>query len=322
MPWSELLELVGPYYPKGTRGRPPIGLERMLRVYFLQQCNSVSDAGVEDAITDSQALQAFAGIARPREVVPDATTVFQFRYRAEDHGLTKNLYEAINGQLSAAGLLMREGTIAEATIIAAPPLVKNEAKARDPDMLQSRRRTQWSFRMKAQIGVDTESGEVHALARTAVNVGDATQTEPLLLHAEQKDVILDSGYVSVGKREALKDLEVIWVHRLERQSQCGLGSESVGVVAAPTGIPDSKQGLQRRAALPHCEKSVPPTEGALLGLGQEHGATANAVFPGQPDVCQAAIIGTRWTSCVLKRTKGQKLSTEKAGEPQQLQLNG
>ncbi len=134
MPWAELLAVVEPHYPKGKRGRPPIGLERMLRVYFVQQWNNLSDEGVEDAITDSQALRAFVGIDLSREAAPDATTVLQFRHLLEQHGLTKKLLEAVNAGLSAAGLLMREGTIADATIIAAPPSVKNEAKARDPDM--------------------------------------------------------------------------------------------------------------------------------------------------------------------------------------------
>ncbi len=120
MPSAELLAVVEPHYPKGARGRPPIGLARMLRVYFVQQWNGLSDEGVEDAITDSQALRTFVGIDLSREAVPDATTVLQFRHLLEKHDLTKKLFEAVNGKLSAAGLMMREGTIADATIIAAP----------------------------------------------------------------------------------------------------------------------------------------------------------------------------------------------------------
>jgi IS5 family transposase len=135
-----------------------VGLERMLRVYLVQQWYGLSDEGVEDAITDSQALRAFVRIDLSRESAPDATTLLQFRHLLEKHELTKKLFEAINGKLSAAGLMMREGTIADATIIAAPPSVKNEAKARDPEMHQTKKGNQWYFGMKAHIGVDAESG--------------------------------------------------------------------------------------------------------------------------------------------------------------------
>jgi IS5 family transposase len=209
MPWAELFAVVEPHYPKGKRGRPPVGLERMLRVYFVQQWNGLSDEGVEDAITDSQALRAFVGIDLSREAAPDATTVLQFRHLLEQHELTKKLFEAVNAGLSAAGLMMREGTIADATIIAAPPSVKNEANARDPDMHQTRKGNQWYFGMKAHIGVDAESGLVHTVVGTAANEADVTQTEHLL-HGEEKDGFLDAGYVGADKREELKDRDVNW----------------------------------------------------------------------------------------------------------------
>ena len=207
MPWAELFAVVEPHYPKGKRGRPPVGLERMLRVYFVQQWNGLSDEGVEDAITDSQALRAFVGIDLSREAAPDATTVLQFRHLLEQHGLTKKLFEAVNTALTAAGLMMREGTIADATIIAAPPSVKNEANARDPEMHQTKKGNQWYFGMKAHIGVDAESGLVHTVVGTAANEADVTQTEHLL-HGEEKDVFLDAGYIGADKREELKDPDV------------------------------------------------------------------------------------------------------------------
>ena len=215
MPWAELLAVVEPHYPKGKRGRPPIGLERMLRVYFVQQWNNLSDEGVEDAITDSQALRAFVGIDLSREAAPDATTVLQFRHLLEQHGLTKKLLEAVNAGLSAAGLLMREGTIADATIIAAPPSVKNEAKARDPDMHQTKKGNQWYFGMKAHIGVDAESGLVHTVVGTAANEADVAQTEHLL-HGDEKEVFLDAGYVGAEKREALKERDINWQIAMKR----------------------------------------------------------------------------------------------------------
>jgi IS5 family transposase len=195
MPWAEVFAVVEPHYPKGERGRPPVGLERMLRMYFVQQWNGFSDEGVEDAITDSQALQKFVGIDLSREAAPDATTVLQFRHLLEQHGLTKKLFDVVNGTLGAAGLMMREGTIVDATIIAAPPSVKNKANARDPDMHQTKKGNQWYFGMKAHIGVDAESGLVHTVVGTAANEADVTQTEHLL-HGEEKDVFLDAGQSS------------------------------------------------------------------------------------------------------------------------------
>ncbi|MEF8723394.1 MAG: IS5 family transposase [Candidatus Accumulibacter delftensis] len=225
MPWEELFAVVEPHYPKGKRGRPPIGLERMLRVYFVQQWNGLSDEGVEDAITDSQALRAFVGIDLSREAAPDATTVLQFRRLLEQHDLTKKLFDAVNAGLSAAGLMMREGTIADATIIAAPPSVKNEANARDPDMHQTKKGNQWHFGMKAHIGVDAESGLVHTVVGTAANEADVTQTEHLL-HGEEKDVFLDAGYVGADKREELKERDVNWEIAMKRGKLKAVSEES------------------------------------------------------------------------------------------------
>ena len=225
MPWEELFAVVEPHYPKGKRGRPPIGLERMLRVYFVQQWNGLSDEGVEDAITDSQALRAFVGIDLSREAAPDATTVLQFRHLLEQHALTKKLIEAVNTALTAAGLMMREGTIADATIIAAPPSVKNEANARDPDMHQTKKGNQWHFGMKAHIGVDAESGLVHTVVGTAANEADVTQTEHLL-HGEEKDVFLDAGYVGADRREELKDRDVNWEIAMKRGKLKAVSEES------------------------------------------------------------------------------------------------
>jgi IS5 family transposase len=225
MPWAELFAVVEPHYPKGERGRPPVGLERMLRMYFVQQWNGFSDEGVEDAITDSQALRAFVGIDLSREAAPDATTVLQFRHLLEQHDLTKKLFEAVNAGLSAAGLMMREGTIADATIIAAPPSVKNEANARDPDMHQTKKGNQWYFGMKAHIGVDAESGLVHTLVGTSANEADVTQTEHLL-HGDEKDVFLDAGYVGADKREELKDRDVNWQIAMKRGKLKAVSEES------------------------------------------------------------------------------------------------
>jgi IS5 family transposase len=215
VPWGELEAAIAPHYPKGRRGRPPVGLARMLRVYFVQQWYGLSDEGVEDAITDSQALRTFVGIDLVREAVPDATTLLQFRRLLEQHDLTRTLLETINAKLSAQGLLMREGTIVDATILAAAPSVKNKDKARDPDMHQTKKGNQWYFGMKAHIGVDAESGLVHSLTGTAANVADVTETGKLL-HGQEQTVFVDAGYIGADKREELKDRAIDWQIAMKR----------------------------------------------------------------------------------------------------------
>ena len=215
VPWSALLEVLEPYYPKGKRGRPPIGLERMLRVYFIQQWYGLSDEGVEDAITDSQALRRFVGIDLSREDAPDATTLLQFRRLLETHRLTEKLFSCINGQLAAQGLLLKEGTIADATILSAPSSTKNREKARDPEMHQTKKGNQYYFGMKAHIGADSQSGLVHTVTGTAAHVADITETDKLL-HGEEQVVFLDAGYTGVEKRAEVKEKKVKWLVAMKR----------------------------------------------------------------------------------------------------------
>ena len=199
IPWAQLLEVVAPHYPKGARGRPPIGLERMLRVYFLQQWYALADEALEDALYDSQALQRFARIELEAEGVPDATTLLKFRRLLETHDLCKGLFTAINADLAARGLLLREGTLVDATLIAAPCSTKNEKRARDPQMHQTKKGNQWHFGMKAHIGADRGSTLVHTVLVTAANVADIAKTSELL-HGEETRVYADAGYTGVEKR--------------------------------------------------------------------------------------------------------------------------
>ena len=215
VPWSALLEVLEPYYPKGKRGRPPIGLERMLRVYFIQQWYGLSDEGVEDAITDSQALRRFVGIDLSREDAPDATTLLQFRRLLETHRLTEKLFSCINGQLAAQGLLLKEGTIADATILSAPSSTKNREKARDPEMHQTKKGNQYYFGMKAHIGADSQSGLVHTVTGTAAHVADITETDKLL-HGEEQVVFLDAGYTGIEQRAEVKEKKVKWLVAMKR----------------------------------------------------------------------------------------------------------
>ena len=147
VPWARLVDRLRPFYPKGERGRPPIGLERMLRLYFMQQWYGLADEALEDALYDSQALRGFAGIDLAVAAVPDATTVMNFRHWLEQHDLTRALFDEIGAMLEERGLLMRQGTIVDATIIAAPPSTKNKKKARDPEMHQTKKGNQWHFGM-------------------------------------------------------------------------------------------------------------------------------------------------------------------------------
>ena len=209
VPWRRLLERLRPLYPKGERGRPPIPLERMLRVYFVQQWYGLADEAVEDAFYDSQALRGFAGIALNRDPIPDATTVLHFRHWLERHDLTKGLFEEVRAMLEERGLLMRQGTIVDATIIAAPPSTKNKQQRRDPEMCQTRKGNQWHFGMKAHIGVDVTSGLVHTVVGTAANEADITQTARLL-HGEEEDVFGDAGYNGADKRPELAGRDVSW----------------------------------------------------------------------------------------------------------------
>jgi len=204
VPWDRLTALIEPVYPSSGRvGRPPIGVVRMLRMYCLQQWYGLADEALEDALYDSQALRDFVGIDLARESVPDATTLLKFRRLLLAHELTKALFEEINAHLTDKGLLMRTGTIVDATIIAAPSSTKNEKRERDPEMHQTKKGNQWHFGMKAHIGVDADSGLVHSVIGTAANVNDVTMAGALL-HGEETTAIGDAGYRGVDKRDEAK----------------------------------------------------------------------------------------------------------------------
>lgn len=207
VPWAALVALIEPHYPKSGRvGRPPIGVQRMLRMYFLQQWYSLSDEGLEDALYDSQAMREFVGIDLAREQVPDATTLLKFRRLLEQHELTKAIFEKVNADLGRRGLLMREGTLVDATIIAAPSSTKNQDRERDPEMHQTKKGNEWHFGMKAHIGADAESGLVHSVHVTAANESDIASTHALL-HGKETSVHADSGYTGVAKREEIVEAQ-------------------------------------------------------------------------------------------------------------------
>ena len=193
VPWSRLEAAIAPSYPSSGRvGRPPIGVPKMLRMYCLQQWYGLADEALEDALYDSQSMRDFVGIDLSRESVPDATTLLKFRRLLLANDLTKTLFDEINAHLAEKGLLMRSGTIVDATIIAAPSSTKNAKGERDPDMHQTKKGNQWHFGMKAHIGVDAESGLVHTVVGTAANVNDVTQAGALL-HGQETSAFGDAG---------------------------------------------------------------------------------------------------------------------------------
>tara|TARA_B100000929_G_C15445007_1_gene399279 strand:+ start:75 stop:1073 length:999 start_codon:yes stop_codon:yes gene_type:complete len=201
VPWQRLIDALSPsYFPNsaGKRGRPPIGLERMLRIYFLQQWYALADEALEDAIYDSQAMRDFIGIDLAIESVPDATTLLRFRHLLEKHALTQRIFEEINASLAEQGLFMREGTIVDATIVAAAPSTKNKAKQRDPEMKQTKKGNQWYFGLKAHIGVDAVTGLTHSVVATSANVADVTMAGHLV-REDDKRVYGDAGYLGVWK---------------------------------------------------------------------------------------------------------------------------
>jgi IS5 family transposase len=201
VPWKDLCRLIEPYYPKAGNGRHPIGLERMLRIYFLQQWFNLSDPAAEEALYDSATMRQFVGVDLGREPAPDETTILNFRHLLEQHELGRAIFERVHVHLEARGVTIANGTIVDATIINAPSSTKNAAKARDPDMHQTKKGQQWYFGMKAHIGVDSGTKLIHAVVATAANVHDATIL-PDLLHGEETRVWGDQAYK--GKTELIR----------------------------------------------------------------------------------------------------------------------
>jgi len=203
IPWKELCEVIEPYYPKPQgAGRKPIGLERMLRIHFLQHWFELSDPGAEEALYDSRAMRLFVGIDLGNEPVPDETTICNFRHLMERNNLGDELFRLVNVYLSENGMKLHRGTIVDATIINAPSSTKNRDKKRDPDMHQTRKGNQWFFGMKAHIGVDSKTKLIHSVAVTPANVHDSQVLEDLL-HGNETREWGDSAYA--GQKQTLNE---------------------------------------------------------------------------------------------------------------------
>lgn len=203
VPWAELVALVSPYLPEGKRGRPPFSPETMLRIHFMQQWFALSDPAMEEALHDVALFREFAGLEAWDERLPDESTILRFRHVLEKHKLAPQILQIVNDLLSAKGLLLKSGTVVDATLIAAPSSTKNASGERDPEMKQSRKGLQWYFGMKAHIGVDAESGLVHTVRGTGGHVNDVVEANNLL-HGQEQDVFADAGYQGAGKRPDAK----------------------------------------------------------------------------------------------------------------------
>lgn len=211
VPWGELVALIAPHAPaRGTKGgRPPFAVETLLRIHFLQQWFNLSDPSMEEALYDMALFREFAGLDMGEENLPDESTILRFRHLLEKHSLSLQILTTVNATLTAKGLLLKSGTVVDATLIAAPSSTKNSSGERDPEMHQTKKGNQWHFGMKAHIGVDADSGLVHTVVGTAANVNDVTQASRLV-HGQEKDVFADAGYQGVAKRKETQGIDANW----------------------------------------------------------------------------------------------------------------
>ena len=203
MPWAEFSALIEPYYPKAGNGRPPVGLERMLRMYFVANWFNLADEACEDALYDVAVFREFCRFDLGRERIPDSTTLLNFRHLLEEHQLGVALFAKVGELLLANGMKLSGGTIVDATLIAAPPSTKNQDKSRDPEMHQTKKGNEWYFGMKLHIGTDSATGLVHSASVTAANVHDSHEV-PNLLHGNETRFYGDSAYRGTEQRARLK----------------------------------------------------------------------------------------------------------------------
>ena len=204
VPWASILALIEPHYPKAGNGTQPMPMERMLRIYFMQQWFNLSDPAMEDALYDSESMRRFAGIELIEDAVPDESTILRFRHLLERHQLTQKIFELVRGLLEQKRLMLKSGTIVDATIIDAPPSTKNEAKSRDPEMKQGKKNSRkWHFGMKAHVGTDL-NGLVHTVVTTHAGASDFSQL-PKLLHGAERELYGDQAYWSELHRIAAKE---------------------------------------------------------------------------------------------------------------------
>lgn len=203
-----MLSLIAPHAPRAKTGRPPFELPTMLRIHFLQQWFGLSDLAMEEALFDAPLFRDFVGLSSV-ERIPDRVSILRFRHLLEEHQLAPQILAVVNATLADKGLMLKSGTVVDATLIAAPSSTKNKDGERDPEMHQTKKGNQWHFGMKAHIGVDADSGLVHTVVGTAANVNDVTQASQLV-HGEEADVFADAGYQGVAKRKEIQGINANW----------------------------------------------------------------------------------------------------------------
>lgn len=217
IPWQRLLAVIEPHYPKASTGRPPHPMERMLRIYFMQQWFNLSDPAMEDALYDSESMRRFAGIDPGADVVPDESTILRFRHLLEQHQLTERMFQQVRQLLEERKLLLKSGTIVDATIIAAPSSTKNATQGRDPEMKQVRKGNQWHFGMKVHVGTDRR-GLVHSLVTGPASQADITRLDELL-HGQEKEIFGDQAYWSEDHRRHCRHAGI--GYRVNRRARPG-----------------------------------------------------------------------------------------------------
>jgi IS5 family transposase len=262
VPWQALSDLIEPFYPKtGSKGgRPPYPLLTMLRIHLMQQWYSLSDPAMEDALIEVPVMRRFAGIDWIGERIPDETTILAFRHLLEKHELGQRIFDTVKAHLKAKGMAMKQGTIIDATLIAAPTSTKNKQGERDPEMHQTKKGNQWYYGMKVHIGVDAASGLIHSVETTAANVHDLTPAAKLL-HGEETVVYADAGYQGIAKLPEMKGKKPL-------KRGCSRGGQSGWLVWAFQPI-EADALLMRRRICRLKEKAVAaPSTGRGPGTGR------------------------------------------------------
>ena len=275
--WQRLLDQIRPYYPKAGRGRAPYEMESMLRVHCVQLFYNLSDPATEDMLYEIESVRRFAGLTLKK--VPEETTILNFRHLLERHGLPPVLFESIKEHLAEAGLMLKEGTIVDASIIPAPASTKNLKRERDPEMKQTSKGNQWHFGMKLHIGVADQSGLVHSLATTSAKVDELSASEQLL-HGQEARIWGDAGYGGIEKREAHEERKVAWHIAMgpSERRRVARGELERLMEACKSSV---------RAKVEHvfflCEADVWLQQGALSQLGKERESAGPAAW-----LCQSA----------------------------------
>ena len=246
IPWPRLLKLIEPCYPKKGKGRPPMPMESMLRIYFLQQWYSLSDPAAEEALYDIESMRRFAQLELVVDALPDETTILNFRRMVEKHRLSEVLFNDINAYLVERGIAVSQGSMVDATIISASGSTRNKDKARDPDMHSTRKNNQYFFGMKIHIGTDVNSNAIHSATVTAANVADITEL-PNLLRVDDKVIFADAGYTSDSYKRGSRALGLSWKVNDKRKVKKNMSSTQKKQNRKNSGV---------RARVEHCFRVV------------------------------------------------------------------